>query len=163
MYKSTNHTLSKRGYTTLLALLISIITFAQNVTVKGVVYDETNMPLIGATVQVKGGQAGAATDLDGNFTIKAAKNSVLTISYIGYLTQEVKLQGKTQISIKLVPDNKTLDEVVVVGYGSMKKGDLTGSVSSVAAKAIEGFKTGSVVETLGGQIAGVQILSLIHI
>lgn len=157
MYKSTNHTLSKRGYTTLLALLISIITFAQNVTVKGVVYDETNMPLIGATVQVKGGQAGAATDLDGNFTIKAAKNSVLTISYIGYLTQEVKLQGKTQISIKLVPDNKTLDEVVVVGYGSMKKGDLTGSVSSVAAKAIEGFKTGSVVETLGGQIAGVQI------
>lgn len=78
--------------------------------------------------------------------LKLLKNSVLTISYIGYLTQEVKLQGKTQISIKLVPDNKTLDEVVVVGYGSMKKGDLTGSVSSVAAKAIEGFKTGSVVE-----------------
>lgn len=99
MYKSTNHTLSKRGYTTLLALLISIITFAQNVTVKGVVYDETNMPLIGATVQVKGGQAGAATDLDGNFTIKAAKNSVLTISYIGYLTQEVKLQGKRKFPL----------------------------------------------------------------
>ncbi len=157
MYKSTYHTLSKRGYITLLALLVSIITFAQNVTVKGVVYDETNMPLIGATVQVKGGQTGAATDLDGNFTIKTTKNAVLVVSYIGYQPQEVKLQGKTQITIKLVPDSKTLEEVVVVGYGSMKKSDLTGSVSSVAAKAIEGFKTGSVVETLGGQIAGVQV------
>ena len=73
MYKPTYHTLSKRGYITLLALLVSIITFAQGITVKGVVIDETDIPLIGATVQVKGGQAGAATDLDGNFTLTVNK------------------------------------------------------------------------------------------
>ena len=111
MYKPTYHTLSKRGYITLLALLVSIITFAQGITVKGIVIDETDIPLIGATVQVKGGQAGAATDLDGNFTLTVNKNATLVVSYIGYLTQEVKVQGKNQLTIKLVPDSKTLDEV----------------------------------------------------
>ena len=158
MYKSTYHTLSKRGYITLLALLISITTFAQGgATIKGVILDESDIPLIGATVQVKDGQGGAITDLDGNFTIKAKKNATLVVSYIGYQSQEVKLQGRTQITVKMVPDSKMLDEVVVVGYGTMKKSDLTGSVSSVNAKSIEGYKTGSVVEALGGQIAGVQI------
>ena len=64
---------------------------------------------------------GAAADLDGNFTLKAKKNATLVVSYIGYLTQEVRLQGKTQVTIQLIPDSKTLDEVVVVGYGTMKK------------------------------------------
>ena len=159
MYKPTYHTLSKRGYITLLALLVSIITFAQGITVKGIVIDETDIPLIGATVQVKGGQAGAATDLDGNFTLTVNKNATLVVSYIGYLTQEVKVQGKNQLTIKLVPDSKTLDEVVVVGYGTMKKSDLTGSVSSVSAKDVEGFQTSSIAGALGGQIAGVQITS----
>lgn len=157
MYKSIYHTLSKRGYITLLALLVSIITFAQNVTIKGVIFDETNLPLIGATVQVKGGQAGAATDLDGKYSIQAPKNGTLIISYIGYKTQEIKIQGKTSINVTLMPDNQTLDEVVVVGYGTMKKSDLTGSVASVSQKNVEGFKTSSVMEALGGQIAGVQI------
>ena len=93
MYKPTYHTLSKRGYITLLALLVSIITFAQGITVQGIVIDETDIPLIGATVQVKGGQAGAATDLYGNFTLTVNKNATLVVSYIGYLTQEVKVQG----------------------------------------------------------------------
>ena len=157
MYKSNYHILSKRGCTTLLALLVSIITFAQNVTIKGVIFDETNLPLIGATVQVKGGQAGAATDLDGKYSIQAPKNGTLIISYIGYKTQEIKIQGKTSINVTLMPDNQTLDEVVVVGYGTMKKSDLTGSVASVSQKNVEGFKTSSVMEALGGQIAGVQI------
>ena len=159
MYKPTYHTLSKRGYITLLALLVSIITFAQSVTVKGTILDENKEPLIGATVQVKGETTGAAADLDGNFTLKAKKNATLVISYIGYLTQEVRLQGKTQVTIQLTPDSKTLDEVVVVGYGTMKKSDLTGSVASVAAKDIEGYQTSSVAGALGGQIAGVQITS----
>lgn len=159
MYKPTYHTLSKRGYITLLALLVSIITFAQGVTVKGTILDENKEPLIGATVQVKGETTGAAADLDGNFTLKAKKNATLVISYIGYLTQEVRLQGKTQVTIQLTPDSKTLDEVVVVGYGTMKKSDLTGSVASVAAKDIEGYQTSSVAGALGGQIAGVQITS----
>ena len=159
MYKPTYHTLSKRGYITLLALLVSIITFAQGVTVKGTVLDENQEPLIGATVQVKGETTGAAADLDGNFTLKAKKNATLVVSYIGYLTQEVRLQGKTQVTIQLTPDSKTLDEVVVVGYGTMKKSDLTGAVASVASKDIEGFQTSSVAGALGGQIAGVQITS----
>ena len=159
MYKPTYHTLSKRGYITLLALLVSIITFAQGVTVKGTVLDENQEPLIGATVQVKGESTGAAADLDGNFTLKAKKNATLVVSYIGYLTQEVRLQGKTQVTIQLTPDSKTLDEVVVVGYGTMKKSDLTGSVASVASKDTEGFQTSSVAGALGGQIAGVQITS----
>ena len=159
MYKPTYHTLSKRGYITLLALLVSIITFAQGVTVKGTILDENKEPLIGATVQVKGETTGAAADLDGNFTLKAKKNATLVVSYIGYLTQEVRLQGKTQVTIQLTPDSKTLDEVVVVGYGTMKKSDLTGSVASVAAKDIEGYQTSSVAGALGGQIAGVQITS----
>ena len=159
MYKPTYHTLSKRGYITLLALLVSIITFAQGVTVKGTILDENKEPLIGATVQVKGGQAGAATDLDGNFTLTVNKNATLVVSYIGYLTQEVKVQGKNQLTIKLVPDSKTLDEVVVVGYGTMKKSDLTGSVSSVSAIDVVGFQTSSIAGALGGQIAGVQITS----
>ena len=159
MYKPTYHTLSKRGYITLLALFVSIITFAQGVTVKGTILDENKEPLIGATVQVKGETTGAAADLDGNFTLKAKKNATLVVSYIGYLTQEVRLQGKTQVTIQLTPDSKTLDEVVVVGYGTMKKSDLTGSVASVAAKDIEGYQTSSVAGALGGQIAGVQITS----
>ena len=159
MYKPTYHTLSKRGYITLLALFVSIITFAQGVTVKGTILDENKEPLIGATVQVKGETTGAAADLDGNFTLKAKKNATLVVSYIGYLTQEVRLQGKTQVTIQLIPDSKTLDEVVVVGYGTMKKSDLTGSVASVAAKDIEGYQTSSVAGALGGQIAGVQITS----
>ena len=126
MYKPTYHTLSKRGYITLLALLVSIITFAQGVTVKGTVLDENKEALIGATIQVKGENNGVAADLDGNFTLKVKKNATLVVSYIGYLTQEVRLQGKTQITVQLTPDSKTLDEVIVVGYGTMKKSDLTG-------------------------------------
>ena len=82
MYKPTYHTLSKRGYITLLALLVSIITFAQGVTVKGTILDENKEPLIGATVQVKGETTGAAADLDGNFTLKAKKNATVQFDNI---------------------------------------------------------------------------------
>lgn len=157
-YKSIVNTLSKRGYLTLLALLISITAFAQEqITVNGVVLDETDTPLIGATIQVKNTQKGVITDFDGKFSVSTRGNATLVVSYIGYKNQEIKLKGEKSLNIKLAPDNAMLDEVVVVGYGSMKKSDLTGSVSSVGAKSIEGFKTGSVVEALGGQIAGVQI------
>ena len=159
MYKPTYHTLSKRGYITLLALLVSIITFAQGITVKGVVIDETDIPLIGATVQVKGGQAGAATDLDGNFTLTVNKNATLVVSYIGYLTQEVKVQGKNQLTIKLVPDSKTLDEVVVVGYGTMKKSDVTGSISTAKGDDLVKNQSFSALDNLRGKVSGVNIFS----
>lgn len=155
-----NHILTKtigyRGINTLLALIMSVSLYAQN-TAKGTIIDETDLPLIGATVMVKGATGGTITDLDGNFTLNAKKGATIAVSYIGYKTQEVKYEGQQKLNIKMVPDSKALEEVVVVGYGSMKRGDLTGSVSSVAAKSVEGFKTGSVMEALGGQVAGVQI------
>ncbi len=151
--------ISARGWFTLLALILTISLYAQNATLKGVIVDETDTPLIGATVQVKGTSTGSITDFDGNYTIKANKGAVITFSYIGYKTQEIKFTGQPTVNIKMVPDNQTLDEVVVVGYGTMKRSDLTGSVASIAAKDVEGFKTSSVAGALGGQIAGVQITS----
>ena len=151
--------ISTRGWFTLLTLILTISLYAQNATLKGVIVDETDTPLIGATVQVKGTSTGSITDYDGNYTIKANKGAVITFSYIGYKTQEIKFTGQPTVNIKMVPDNQTLDEVVVVGYGTMKRSDLTGSVASIAAKDVEGFKTSSVAGALGGQIAGVQITS----
>lgn len=151
--------ISVRGWFTLLTLTLTINLYAQNTTLKGVIVDETDTPLIGATVQVKGTSTGSITDFDGNYTIKANKGAVITFSYIGYKTQEIKFTGQPTVNIKMVPDNQTLDEVVVVGYGTMKRSDLTGSVASIAAKDVEGFKTSSVAGALGGQIAGVQITS----
>ena len=151
--------ISVRGWFTLLTLILTINLYAQNTTLKGVIVDETDTPLIGATVQVKGTSTGSITDFDGNYTIKANKGAVITFSYIGYKTQEIKFTGQPTVNIKMVPDNQTLDEVVVVGYGTMKRSDLTGSVASIAAKDVEGFKTSSVAGALGGQISGVQITS----
>lgn len=140
-------------------MILVIGLYAQEASVKGVVLDETDTPLIGATIQVKGTSTGAITDIDGNFTLKTKKGNTLAISYIGYKTQEIKYTGQSSINIKMVPDNQSLEEVVVVGYGAMKRSDLTGSVSSVSMKDIEGFQSSSIAGALGGQVAGVQITS----
>lgn len=134
----------------------TVVVNAQN-GVTGTVLDETNTPLIGVSVKLKKAGKGVITDMNGKFNIKAGNNATLVFSYIGYLTQEVKLTGKKSLNIKLVPDNAMLDELVVVGYGAMKKSDLTGSVSGVDEKRINNYKSGSVVEALGGQIPGVQV------
>ena len=142
-------------------LMVPIGVFAQNITVKGNVTDSEGEPIIGATVMEKGkSQNGVITDLDGNFTLNVSgKGKKIVITYIGMKTEEVDaVTGKT-LKIVLKDDSQTLDEVVVVGYGTMKKSDLTGSVASVAAKDIEGYQTSSVAGALGGQIAGVQITS----
>lgn len=141
-----------------MALIIAISAYAQQGPVKGIVLDETDLGLIGATVMIKGSSGnGAITNIDGKFAVNAKKGDVLVISFIGYKTQEIKLQDQLTLTIKMQPENTTLEEVVVVGYGSMKRSDLTGSVSSVAAKDVENFKTSSVMAALGGQVAGVQI------
>ena len=140
------------------ALLMTAALFAQDrIVVKGVVSDENGQPLIGAGVMEKGTTNGAVTDIDGNYTLEVSADGVLTFSYISYKSQEMNVNGKAVINMQLFPDNTLLDEVVVIGYGTVKKSDLTGSVSSVSAKSIDDFKTSSVVEALGGQLAGVQI------
>ena len=141
------------------SLLLSTGAFAQqNITISGVVYGEANEPLIGASVLVEGTTRGTITDVEGKYTISAPKTAVLVFDYLGYTTEKVNVAGKNKVNVTLKAET-VLDEIVVVGYATMKRSDLTGSVSSVSSKSIEGFKTGSVVEALGGQIAGVNITS----
>lgn len=129
---------------------------AQNVTVRGTVTDHDG-PVIGATVKVKGTSNGAVTDLDGNYTISVPKGATLQFSYVGYLTKEIKVAGNDKIDVVLAEDAEQLSEVVVVGYGQMKRSDLTGSVVSVNSKAIEKSVPTSVDQVLQGRAAGVQI------
>ena len=112
-------------------LLLSLSAFAQQITVKGHVVDATGEPVIGASVIEGKSTNGTITDIDGNFSLNVSANSTLTISFVGYKTQTVSVNGKTALKVTLQEDTEVLDEVVVVGYGTMKKSDLTGAVSSV--------------------------------
>ena len=128
------------------------------VSVKGVVLDEAGETLPGATVTEKGTKNVAATDLDGKFTIKVSKSgATLIVSYIGYVTKEVT--SKPDMKVILSENSKNLDEVVVVGYGTMKKRDVTGAISSISSKDIEQKMATNVFEALQGQTAGIQIIS----
>lgn len=143
---------------TMLAFIMSVSIYAQNITVTGTVVDESDNPLTGATISIVGKSVGTSADIDGMFSIKANQGETLQISFVGYVSQTVKVVGKlAPLRIKLEPSASSLDEVVVVGYGSVRRRDLTGSVASVSAESIEGFKTSSVLGALGGQVAGVQI------
>ena len=141
---------------TLCALLLTVCVYAQK-TLNGVVLDEQDMPLIGATVAFSGKTGGTVTDMGGKFTLKVKVGDKLTFSYIGYQTKTMTFKGQNNITVRLEPDNKLLDEVVVVGYGSMKRSDLTGSVASVRGEDLIGYQSSSVAGALAGQVAGVQI------
>ena len=119
----------RRVFMTLLMSMICFFAFAQK-TIHGTVKDASGEPMIGVTVSVDG-KAGAVTDLDGNFTINnVSEKSKLKISYIGYVAQTINVGSKSQFDITMQEDAQTLEDVVVVGYGTMKKSDLTGSISS---------------------------------
>ena len=149
--------IGQRSFITLLALILSVSLYAQK-TLNGTVVDEADMPLIGATVAVEGTSGGTITDIDGNFSIKVKKGAVIKFSYVGYKDRKLTYQGQNNVTVKLEPDAKVIDEVVVVGYSSMKKTDLTGSIASVAAEDLQGFKSSSVAGALAGQVAGVQVI-----
>ena len=104
----------------------------------GIVTDATtNEPLIGVSILIKGTQVGTVTDVDGKFILDVSQNDVLEFSYIGYKSQTLAVEGKTILNVLMTPDNEMLDEVVVVGYGSMKKSNLTGAVVSANIKDFE--------------------------
>lgn len=148
----------KKYLSILLAIVLSVPVFGQNtITIKGTILDETGAPMIGAGVTEKGTSNGTITDLDGMYTLKVKSDGQIVVSYISYTTQTVDVAGRTTVDVTLEPDKNLLNEVVVIGYGTMKKSDLTGSVASVSAKTLENFKTGSVLEALGGQVAGVSV------
>lgn len=144
---------------TLLVLLsfLPAFGFAQSVNVKGVVYDETGIPAMGVNILKKGTVEGTITDLDGNFEITAQKGDVLVFSYIGYVTQEITYNGQPKLEVKLKEDAEKLDEVVVIGYGTMKKSDLTGAISSVNVEELTSRATTNPAEALQGRVAGVNI------
>ena len=104
--------------------------------ITGTVIDATGMPIIGANVMVKGTTNGTITDIDGKFTLEVAKDAILQVSYIGYMNQEIPVGNKSVLSISLQEDTQKLDEVVVIGYGTMKKSDITGAISSVSEEKI---------------------------
>ena len=127
-------------------------------TVKGTVVDAANIPVIGANVFVKGTTHGTITDMDGNFTLTyVAENSTLVISYIGFLEKNVEVGNKTSFDIVLLEDSKKLEEVVIVGYGTQKKVNLTGSITAVNASELSGISTSNLSNTLAGRAPGVNI------
>lgn len=133
-------------------------TVMQTGMVKGQVVDANGEPVIGASVLVKGTTNGTITDFDGNFTLNDASKGTLVISYIGYKTQEVAVNGKSVIKIILKEDTEVLDEVVVVGYGTQKKATLTGAVSMIDAdETLKGRATTNVASSLQGTIPGLTI------
>ena len=113
-----------------LLCLFPLGAMAQSI-IKGTVNDENGEPVIGATVKVKETQKGTITDFDGNYSIEAASNATLVFSYVGYVTQEVKVGGKSTLNITMKEDNTTLNDVVVIGYGTMKKKLVTGATVQV--------------------------------
>lgn len=139
------------------ALFTCIVTSLSAQTITGNVKDSSGEPILGATIMETGTKNGTVTDIDGNFTIKLQSAGNLNVSYIGMKPQVVKTAGKTTINVTLQDDNTTLNEIVVVGYGTMKKSDLTGSVSSVGTDDLVAKGAPSVMENLQGTTPGVNI------
>ena len=136
-------------------LILSVTAFAQQITVKGNVVDATGEPIIGATVRVAGQQGGVITDFDGNFQIQANSGATITVSYVGY--QEAQVAAAPRVNIVLQDDAQLLKDVVVIGYGTVKKSDATGSVMSVEADQLNKGLATSPADLLQGKTPGVQI------
>ena len=148
------------GMATMPTPVLAAVSQSQTIKVKGQVVDEKGEPLIGATIKVKNAKDGAVTDLDGNFSLDAPANATLVVSYVGYKDREVAVRGRAIISqIQMEQDDRTLDQVVVVGYGTQKKADLTGSVAVVNAEELKKVSNSNISTMLEGKVAGVQITS----
>ncbi len=139
-------------------VIFATTVYAQNVTIRGTVTDANNDPLTGVTVQVKGSTTGTITDIDGNFSLTGASGNTLVFSYIGAITQEVAYKG-TPMRVVMKDDTKALDEVVVIGYGTVKKSDLTGAVAVVDTKEMKKSSAGTLVSQMQGLATGVNVRS----
>ncbi|MBR3727287.1 MAG: SusC/RagA family TonB-linked outer membrane protein, partial [Prevotella sp.] len=149
----------KRAFVALLLLIVGFAAYAQQ-TVKGTVKDSNGEPMIGVTVVANGTTNGAVTDIDGTFTLTNVSSSdVLNVSYVGYKTQNLKVGSKSSFNIVLEEDNTTLDDVVVIGYGTMRRRDLTGAVASVSGDKLASNPVANVALALQGQLPGVSVTS----
>ncbi|MDE6246995.1 MAG: SusC/RagA family TonB-linked outer membrane protein, partial [Muribaculaceae bacterium] len=151
-----------RILTSLLLAVIGLTAFGRDYNLTGVVTSqEDGEPLIGATVRVKGDAARATvTDIDGNYNISVDKGDVLVFSYVGYTTIDRKVTGGAALNVEMSTDNVTFDDLVVIGYGSVKKSDLTGAVSSIDSDKLTKTPAASLSNALQGQVAGVSVNSL---
>ena len=139
---------------------MGVVVTAQTYEINGTVADNSGMPLPGVSIVVKNASKGGSTDFDGNFTISnVQKGEVLVFSYMGYTTKEVVVNDSSALSVVLVEDRQSLDEVVVIGYGTQKKKEVTGAVSVVDSKAIEKLNPTRIEQALQGQVSGVNITS----
>lgn len=141
----------------LLVALLSTTTYAQEKLVKGKITDESGFPVPGASLLIKGTTKGTTTDMDGNFTISAKPDDIIVFTYLGYKTIEEKVTEANTYNISLVPTQSQLDEVVVVGYGSQKKSDVTGSLTRVSSEELNNRPVNNAFEALQGKAAGVDI------
>lgn len=128
---------------------------AQQNQIKGTVVDEFGEPMIGVTIKVKGAQVAGITDIDGNFALNTSEGAEIELSYVGYLTQTVKLTNGMRIQMQ--PDSQMMEEVVVIGFGTVKKRDVTGSVSSIKAEALVQAPTSDVATALQGRVSGLDV------
>lgn len=150
--------LARKAISTLFLSMLCLVTFAQGDQVSGVVKDATGEALIGANVLVKGTTNGTITDFDGKFSLSDVKSDdILVFSYIGCISQEIKVGNQKKFDVTLKDDSQALEEVVVIGYGTVKRKDLTGSVISVGADKLAAVPVASATEALTGKMAGVQI------
>ncbi|KKN94194.1 hypothetical protein LCGC14_0190180 [marine sediment metagenome] len=142
-----------------LLLGVSSVLWAQS-SVTGTVTDDQGMPIPGASIVVKGTSNGTVTDFDGNFSISVEEGNVLSVSYLGYKSVEVAYSGQSSLSVTLAEDTAQLDEVVVIGYGSVKKSDLTGAVASVDSETLTEQRKTNIGQAIQGRIAGVDVRTL---
>ena len=142
-------------------LLLSVLCFfavlAQAQTVKGIVRDQNGDAIIGATVKVLGGKGGAVTDSKGQYSIEAPSGSILTVSYIGFLTKQIRLRGENAVDVVLMEDNTTLKDIVVIGYGTQRKESVTGSIANVSAEKLMENPSSNITQALQSRIAGVDM------
>ena len=139
----------------LLVVLLTSSLYAQDIEVNGVVSDNKGEPIIGVTVLVQGTQDGTITDFDGNFSLSVAEGAMLQFTYVGY--KEVVLPAKAIMSVLMQEDNELLEEVVVTGYTSQRKADLTGAVSAISAKDLEKQQENNPMKALQGKVPGMNI------
>jgi TonB-linked SusC/RagA family outer membrane protein len=149
----------KKQITLLILILVTgcLSAFAQNITVKGVIKDSQGLPLPGAAVKVKGTAIGVATDVSGKYSISAPSKSTLIVTSVGFTTQEIQVGNRTIIDVTMADDNKQLNEVVVIGYGTRAVKDLTGAISSVKAEQLENENPANVSDLLKGNVPGIAV------
>lgn len=140
-----------------LSVLFSVYGQAQDVSIKGKVIDENGLPIPGVTILIKGTKMATSSDMDGNYQLKADSNGTLVFSFVGYTTVQEAIKGRTTINAKLSPESQSLQEVVVVGYGTQKKGLITGATSNFKGEDLAELNTGSAMDALQGIAAGVNI------